>query len=383
MLPELLARLAGPWHADVAGAGIALEPPLFGLKVGQADDPADRLRFIVFGSGDGRPSVVLKVAGGPTDQQQLEHEHRVLQDISAIAALRSTVPRPIGLWPLADRLVLAMSALPGTPLDVRVRRRECTRPAQLQEALFRAQVWVQLLQSATVAEPMVFAGRAAVEQRLGELAGTGVREQLPPAFLEALLAEADALQGLRLPIGGRHGDFQPTNVLEDAGRIGVVDWEQYRCPELGCPDIFQFAIGLARAYLWTGWHRPTTREAFHFAFLQGGFFSVLVDEYVSRFLRAMGMPEDGGHLFLSLFLMDMAAGQAAWGSRRQSVGRASMWLKTLVAYGEHAPTAALAPPRLYRPAQPPPATVPGPTPTPPAPTTIDLTTARKRRRWIS
>lgn len=383
MIGELLNQLDGPWRENLARAGLDPRAPLAGLKIGQADDHQDRPRFIVFGAGDRRPAVALKVARGLGDQQQLSHEFQVLQDLWSIAALNGAIPQPIGLFVLAENLVMVTSALPGAPLEVLVRRRERTRWAQLQEDLFRAQVWVQLLQSATVAEPMIFAGRSAVEQRQGDLTAAGARDALPRSFLDRLSAEAEEIRGQHLPLGGRHGDFQPSNFLLEASRIGVVDWEQYSVAALGCGDIFQFAIGLARAYLWTGWHRPTTREAFSFAFLQTGSFATLVAEVVDRFLLAMGMPQDSGHLFLALFLMDMASGQAQRGSIRASTGRASMWLKTLVTYGEQASSSVLYPARphaAYPLAEPRPGS---PMPAPLAPTTIDLSAAKKRRRWIS
>lgn len=335
MLPVLLRQLSGEWLDPLRRADVVLKPPLSALEVTANRDQAAKATFLIFSAGQSQPSVVLKWARSPDAQTRLAHEYQALSDISAIPALQSSVPGLLGRFGLGDGLAIVESCLPGTPLSVLLSRHERTQAEHIRHDLFRAHVWVQLLQTATALGAMQFPGRTAVEQRIERLAHAGPRrEVLPRAFLDRLCREADDYQELRLPLAGQHGDFRPSNFMVDTSQVGVVDWENFTRGTLPLDDIFNFAIGLTQAYPRAKVNGSTAREAFHHAFVESNWFSNLIGEYVNRYLRAMHLPEQAAYLLFSLFLMDMATLESQRGLVYGS-GRDAPWQQLLITYAQN------------------------------------------------
>ncbi len=335
MLPALLRQLSGEWLDPLRRADVPLEPPLSALEIGSDRDPGAKATFLIFSAGQSQPSVVLKWARSPDAQIRLAHEFQALSDISAIPALQSTVPRLLGRFRLGDDLVMVESCLPGTPLSILLRRHEHSHAEHLRHDLFRAHVWVQLLQTATALGAMQFPGRAAVEQRIELLCHAGLRrEDWPHTYIDRLCSEADDYDELWLPLAGRHGDFRPGNFIVDTNQVGVVDWENFTRGTLPLDDIFRFAIGLTQDYPGAKSHGSATRAAFYHAFVESNWFSSLIGEYVNRYLRAMHLPEQAAYLLFSLFLMDMATLESQRGQAPEG-GREARWQQLLVTYAQN------------------------------------------------
>jgi len=334
MLRDLLDHVGGPWRAQLRQAGVAPRPPLAAVKLSQRTGRWDEATYLVFGADAREPALVLQTAGRTADQRRLAGAHRAHTDLWEIPALQGTVPRPAGLFEIDDVCVLATVPLAGTPLDVLVRRRERARLDQIQYDLFRAQVWLQLLQEATAYGVADFEGRAAVEERLALVHHAGLPiDPALRAFAARLADLAADHKGLALPLTGRHGEFQPDNVLFDTTRLGVIGWGHFEEGVTPFADLFRFALGLARDYFASG-HPPEPPDAaFRHAFLDRNRFSALILEYVDRYLRAMHLPPEAAHLFFGLFLLDMVLDerQAGHAARKQS----SVWLPLLVLYARH------------------------------------------------
>ena len=336
ILPDLLEQLSGEWSRPLSQAGAVLTPPLAGLQVNTNSDSASMTKFLIFNAGQSQPSLVAKWARTSSAQLRLIHEYHALNELWTISALQSTIPKPLGYFEWDEDLVLVEAGLPGAPLSILLQRRERNGAGEIEHDLFRAQVWLHLLQTATSLGVIQFAGRYEVERRVELLHQAGLRRgDFPPAFLERLYTEADDFQQLYVPIVGQHSDFQPSKFLLDTHQVGVIDWENFTRGAQPWADVFHFAIELVRAHAGSRSRWPASRESFHLAFVQQNWLSNLIVGYVNRYLRAMHLPEDAAYLFFALFLMDMAAQHSPY-HLAPAAGRSSGWMQTLQTYLENA-----------------------------------------------
>lgn len=334
MMHELLAQVGGPWRPILRQAGVALLPPVAAIKLESAPG-APKATYLVFGAEARQPELVLKVAERPVDQRRLENAHRALTDLWAIPALQGTLPRPVGLFDLGDACVLATTVLPGTGLDVLLRRGSRARLDQVQYDLFRAQVWLQLMQEATASGAMLFEGRPAVIERLALLHHLGVPADAGlRRFADALAEVADDHRGLPVPLTGRHGNFHPGSILIDNTRLGMVGWEDFSYSMTPFEDVFRLPVGLTDLLPGPGRAPLPPDEAFRRAFLSPNRLSDMILEYIDRYLRAMHLPPESAHLFFALFLMDQALAERSAQRRHETQG--SLWLSRLVLYSESA-----------------------------------------------
>jgi len=335
VFPALLHRLRAEWIGAINCAGMALEPPFSAIMVSDLEDQGLAASFLIFGAGQSQPSVVLKWAHTPDRQTYLAREQRTLTELWAISALSGTIPRPLGCFQAEASTVTLQTWLCGSSLRVLLQRQERTSVGQIRHDLFRAQVWIQLLQTATALGALQFPGRPAIEQRVELLhRKAGDRVDLPQRFVDRLAAEAEEFRELRLPLVGRHGDFGPRNFVVSTNRVGVINWGSFTRGALPLDDIFSFAVEMVELCVWSRSHWLEMGHAFYEAFVEDNWFSKLIAECVDRYLRAMHLPEEIAYLLFSLFLLDMAALELQRGAAWAFGGRAS-WLQFLNHYASH------------------------------------------------
>ena len=335
MFPALLHQLRAEWIGAINRAGIAIEPPWSAIMVGDSENQDLAASFLIFGAGQSHPSVVVKWAHMPDVQTYLAREQRTLTELWAISALSGTIPRPLGCFQGEASTVTLQTWLSGNPLSALLQRRQRTSAGQIQHDLFRAQVWVQLLQTATALGALQFSGRPAIEQRVELLhRKAGDRVDLPQRFVDRLTAEAEEFRELRLPLAGRHGDFGPRSFVVSANRVGVINWGSFTRGALPLDDLFSFVVEMIHLYAWSRSRWPETGHAFYEAFVEDNWFSKLVAECVNRYLRAMHLPEEIAYLLFSLFLLDMTALELQRGAAWTSERRAS-WLPFLNHYASN------------------------------------------------
>jgi len=335
MMRELLQQAGGLWRGPLRQAGVTPRPPLAAIELSPGSDRPDVTTYLVFGSGEREPGLVVQVAERPHAQRRLMNAHAALTELWAIPALRGALPRPLGLFDVADQCALVMTPLAGTGLDVLLRRGSRARLDQVEYDLFRAQVWLQLMQEATASGAMLFEGRVAVIERLALLHHAGVAVSLPlRAFAEHLAGVAGGFRDLPLPLTGRHGNFQPANVLIDNTRLGVIGWSDFAPGVTPLEDVFRFAVGLAQHHPGPARQPLSAMAAFHHAVLSHNRLSALILEYVDRYLRAVHLPPQAAHLFFGLFLMDQVLRERAGGHR--PAPNSCLWLPLLVLYAESA-----------------------------------------------
>lgn len=338
MWPDLIAALEGPWRESLLRAGLRLRGPLTLVRQGGASAYALGSTDLVFESGADQPALVLQAARGLAAQTRLAAAREALDDACSISALEGTVPRPVGLFPMGERAVLVTTAPKGSALEVLLGRGQRTRESQVRHDLFRAQVWLQLLQEATASGVTRFGGRQAVRERQALLhhAGLPLAGALRP-FAERVAEAAEPYAGLELPLTGCHGRFEPATVLLTDDRIAVVDWAQFRSDMLPFEDIFRFAAGLAIAHPQAG-TLADPRSRFAEAFLSENAFSSLMLEYVERYMRAMHLPPGLALPLFGIFLMDMAISEARALGAPQAMGATpglgAAWRDLLLFYAE-------------------------------------------------
>jgi aminoglycoside phosphotransferase len=81
-----------------------------------------------------------------------------------------------------------------------------------------------------------------------------------------------------------HGDFWAQNVLiNDAGGVGVIDWERFSIEASPFADLFHFPLTYGLNFRWK--RGATTEEKFAMTFLERNRVSVAVRRYLSRFAK--------------------------------------------------------------------------------------------------
>jgi hypothetical protein len=183
----------------------------------------------IFRPGATVPEMIGKLPRNPRDVAQARREAAALADLGAVAD-KLNVPRLLFQTDLPDdSFLFVQSGVRGRPLPEKADHFDRVLP------------WLETFQQAippggTLADAM----RRAI---------TACRDQLldpTPAECELLaMAEKEAPKLERYPAVAVHGDFWAGNVLDEDGRLGVLDWSNYH---FGSPleDIHNFAA--AHAY---------------------------------------------------------------------------------------------------------------------------------------
>ena len=168
--------------------------------------------------GKGRPDLAVKVALDDAGVARIERERAALAAFSSSAsAAGAAVPRPrTGTGPG----VLATEAISGR-LASYVLGRDSNRMDSVTTAVAS---WLRRWNVATASTQI--ASAELMDELLlapaSRLAGTGAATAPYVAAVEAL---ARRLEGTEVVVTAAHNDLTMTNVLLDAERIGVLDWE--------------------------------------------------------------------------------------------------------------------------------------------------------------
>lgn len=332
MLPLLLQNLTSEWYDQLREDGVHLKPPISAMQLSGGRGKDRKVNFLVFNHNENRPVLIIKVARTLSYQERLTHEYQALRTVWKLVALQRSVPKPLGLFEVADNLVMIEQCLPGIPLTVLLRRHKRIKVRQVRHDLFKAQGWLKFLQAATRSGMDAFSGRMAIEERLQRLHHISAIT-LPSNFINRLLVMADSCQGMSLPLAGSHGDFWPGNFLVASDKVGVIDWEDFNYCAWPFNDLFQFIILYAQTYPWNGWRRDAKVATFRYAFLENNWFSKLVIEYITNHLKTMHLPDQFAHFFFSLFLLDRATPTAEQGAKRRQ--QAKIWQERLVWYAHN------------------------------------------------
>ncbi|NUR59953.1 MAG: aminoglycoside phosphotransferase family protein [Catenulispora sp.] len=296
----------------------------------------------------GTLSVIVKTGRSPENDAQLRRESDVLTHFWD-SGLRSQIPRPLGVFPIAGRLCLAQSALPGRPMTVGYYTPGHVSSRNAVAVDFTAAAaWLDSFHRQSARSPLSVAEWREIEfTPLLELyrhrVGCTAREESLFTLLEDRMT---ALRDAKVPVTGVHGDYWMGNVLlggtstrtstrtsasarSTAPTVtGVVDWE------LGTPagtpthDVYKFPTSygfyLDRTRPWgngkvpghPGREDPTGRWrsysawpnilGFGHTYWGRGWFPELVRSFIRDREAALGIDPALTPILFSCFLMDQA-----------------------------------------------------------------------------
>jgi Phosphotransferase enzyme family len=305
-----------------------------GVVIGIDSDRAGKVTMLLV-DDTGRPRAIAKVGRrAGLDDARLVQEHAALQRLHghAMPLTVDTVPRPLMLRRIADRLVLVTSVVSGVPLTVRYHRPGHVRSESHVRADFDAAAnWLTAFQSDTGLQTISCeeAWRIHLAPVFARYRAAIGWSEWEAGLYERLLDRVGELANVSVPVGFAHGDYCIGNVLFDRDVVrGVVDWELGREPALALTDVFKFAASygsfLDRASSprgdgiagHPGWATIARRcrahsswpnlAGFVYAFQGAGWFPEVVRDYLDANFRRMGCPQDVQPLFLMGFVAEQA-----------------------------------------------------------------------------
>jgi hypothetical protein len=250
-----------------------------GILVGP-NHPHRPLVFLIPGR-DRRPRVVLKVAMTPSEADCLSTEFQALSELRPMlpAALRGSIPEPLGLERTCGVLVLALRAMEGRrPLQPRLHGRPSLGGRrQLLSFVAGTSGWTRHLARATARPPE--ADEAKLEDRVDRFRAAFVKDADEGRTIRSF-GRAVAATRIRWAPAWQHGDIGFGNALVHRGTVRFVDWEQARSSSEPWFDVSYLPLALAgmarrqrdepslpRAAVWalasSGWSGPILRAQLH------------------------------------------------------------------------------------------------------------------------
>ncbi len=276
------ARPAAAWFTGLPGLG----EPISGVVVNtswRGGDGAVLLHAVDAWPGEARGIAKTWLSGNGDDSVGREAEG--LGDIGDRAGQFGVqVPRLLGRGRLGGRPFVAESAVVGEKAALFLRH----DPRKLQALLTQLTEWLVAWNSATI-QPRVL-----TEDILDGILLQPAAELLSQtdgyeAYRRQLQALASRVVGKEGPVVAAHGDLTMVNVLvDDAGRLGIIDWETGRPAELPLMDFF-YAVVDAAAAVDDYRDRPA---AFAECFAPAGRYRPLVAPLQQSCEQALGLSED-------------------------------------------------------------------------------------------
>jgi hypothetical protein len=221
--PSVLAHPETPAAARPPGGHTAV------LTSGQ--DDGSRVVLLPFALGRAEPTLVVKTTRAPAFNVNTEREQLTLRGLRARldAALRDSIPEPLGTYPHGDLIVAMESCAPGPALVVSSGRWGAPRARAVDDLRLAADWLARFHEQARCGTGRWDTGLAVpVEGRLEEyermfagVAGDGGEARL----LSLALDRSRALGAITVPSVPLHNDFAPWNVHRSGRRLTVIDWE--------------------------------------------------------------------------------------------------------------------------------------------------------------
>lgn len=181
-------------------------------------------------------------------------EECVIREYNALVALRrkgllelgAGVPAPLAMFPKAG--VLIMEKLPGTPLDVILKRKAnfligvCWR-VKASEVGCRVARWLKQFHLATsrpVGSHKSSSYLASLAASLDRCVQKGLSHKAANEVRKMAEDASQIFEGETARTAARHGDFIPQNILVDGGSVALVDFENFSERDLIYEDMGTF-----------------------------------------------------------------------------------------------------------------------------------------------
>ena len=228
MIPELKYFIIKNWdncfHSPIKPKEIAILQ-----RTSTWLDEKGKIVFLIFRDDDSAPFLIAKIVRNEKYSESIKKEFENLSYMRNQAAddFRTTLPRPIKLATVADKLVYFEEAVPGRSLPFLwasspfwAKRRAISRLMQrLGEWLwdFYCNIGIQEKQLTTEDVQRLFL----VSFRTYE--AKHMLDSVEREFLSKLEDLTSSLVGTTLPLTGCHGDFWGGSILVDEGKIKIID----------------------------------------------------------------------------------------------------------------------------------------------------------------
>ncbi len=257
MLPELEEVLRTRWESF----GSTWERPgRFLFVLSGERHPHSKAIFYCLPQGRSGQTVVVKIQKGEPHLPLLENEHqrlRALHGLEGLKGLEASIPRPLLFGEVAGHPVLIETYLPGIPFSKHARRRD-------PQCFLRVVDWLQAFHTRTRGAAVRLAPEEIrryfldpVEPAMRLLDG----RRAVRSSLDAYRRRAEDLAGTPLPFVFGHNDLCLNNLRLQGDRLGVIDWEFSRYPDLPLADLLNAFLFFAMT-----WKRLSYPEAFRLAF---------------------------------------------------------------------------------------------------------------------
>jgi hypothetical protein len=263
---------------------------------GQGKRP-DRFRYVLFAGRhwhskaviyclpEGREgaTLVVKVQRENLQRALLESEYRcllALHEDERLQELRPSIPRPLFLGPIDGHLSLIETYMPGVPFSKHARRRD-------PELFLRVTRWLGAFHRRTVRK----AG-GLTEAEIGQHFLRPLESAMPVLeaserlrlFLDGFRQRVLALAGTPIALVVSHNDLCTSNIRFPAERIGVIDWEFSRDPDLPLFDLLN-----AFLFFVMTWQRLDYPAAFRAAFSGTHEANRLLDRCLRAYVQDLGL----------------------------------------------------------------------------------------------
>jgi hypothetical protein len=270
--------------------------------------PGGRICTLAFAPGSREPAFIARTSRLPEYEEAISREHRVLEELARRLEDRERTgfPRPVAEIVHGGRHFFVEEYVRGTPVLTRLKGTLLRRHAYSTKVIRMARASLERLQRVT-ADGVMIVGSATWEAWMGE--ALAAAHQAYPAHASLQLVEGmmgplvKRTAGWQLPLGLCHGDFCPSNLMDQGDRLAVVDWEYARWAQPCLIDPLHLAFRTL-ALLRRQPRRGLTIGAF------------LSDARARRLVRELCGPADVGddveRLHLGLVLMALYTSLRAW-----------------------------------------------------------------------
>lgn len=247
MIPELRYFILKNWdsffHKSIKPKEIAILQ-----RASTWLDEKGKVVFLIFKDDDLAPFLIAKIVRNEGYNESVKKEFENLSYIQNQVSddFRTTLPKPIKLATVADKLVYFEEAIPGRSLPFLWARSPFWAKrrviSQLMEKLsdwlwdFYSNIGIQEKKLTIEDIQMMFL----VPLRTYE--AKHILDSVEKEFLLKFESSTGNLVGTILPLTGCHGDFWGGSILVGEGKIKVIDWEFFRMFHLPLYDLFSLAI---------------------------------------------------------------------------------------------------------------------------------------------
>jgi len=306
-----LKYLAGLLEEHLRQAGYTLSGSLLFLILEDYQNSTRRQAMLfLFDQELPVPYALAKVTRQTNQCAILKREFNTLVNLhkSLAQELRTTIPQPLAFIERDGLTVICETFLPGRSIYYSMRNTWHPR-RHASHHFGQAMEWLVQFQKATLMSDGYLDEWLMREHVMRPLESFQRHFKLSTherQMIRYVIESAHKLQGERLPLVMRQGDFWARNLIENGNKVGVVDWERFSKRSTPFSDLFMFATSYGLSYPWKlgRWAEPVT--AFRATYLERSWLGQCIRDYLLAYCQAMGVSPALLEVFFPVFLAEQA-----------------------------------------------------------------------------